>query len=203
MKTEQQAFWKGNFGTEYISRNDSAEFLAANIHLFSNIFSRISKSPNNLLELGANIGMNLKACKLLFPNCHFTGVEINKVACDQLSEEIDEAINTSIENFKVVKQYDIVLLKGVLIHIAPENLALVYEKIFDSSSRYILLIEYFNPTPVAIPYRGHEDKLFKRDFAGEMLSIYPNLELAACGFSYRNSIFPQDDVNWFLLEKMN
>jgi spore coat polysaccharide biosynthesis protein SpsF len=55
-----------------------------------------------------------------------------------------------------------------------------------------------------IPYRGNEDRLFKRDFAGEMLNKYSDLSLVDYGFSYRKDpIFPQDDITWFLLEKMN
>ena len=51
-------------------------------------------------------------------------------------------------------------------------------------------------------YRGHTEKLFKRDFAGEMLDRFNDLKLADYGFVYRRDmLFPQDDINWFLLEK--
>jgi hypothetical protein len=44
--------------------------------------------------------------------------------------------------------------------------------------------------------------LFKRDFAGEMLERYPDLELIDYGFVYkRDNNFPQDDITWFLLKK--
>ena len=33
MKTEQELFWEGEFGDEYISRNQSKELLAANLYL--------------------------------------------------------------------------------------------------------------------------------------------------------------------------
>jgi spore coat polysaccharide biosynthesis protein SpsF len=94
------------------------------------------------------------------------------------------------------------LIKGVLIHIAPDQLAAVYEKLYQVSRRYILIAEYYNPTPVSIPYRGHADRLFKRDFAGEMLDRYPALELVDYGFVYhRDPLFPQDDMTWFLLQR--
>jgi len=45
--------------------------------------------------------------------------------------------------------------------------------------------------------------LFKRDFAGEMLDRFKDLELLDYGFVYhRDNNFPQDDLNWFLLRKM-
>jgi len=90
----------------------------------------------------------------------------------------------------------------VLIHINPDMLDIVYEKLYNSSNRYILIAEYYNPTPVSISYRGHSDRLFKRDFAGEMLDKYDDLELLDYGFLYhRDKYFFQDDVSWFLLEK--
>ncbi len=94
------------------------------------------------------------------------------------------------------------LIKGVLIHINPDHLEQVYNKLYHSSSRYILLCEYYNPVPVSIPYRGHEDRLFKRDFCGELMDSYHDLHLLDYGFLYhRDRHFPQDDLNWFLLEK--
>jgi hypothetical protein len=46
--------------------------------------------------------------------------------------------------------------------------------------------------------------MFKRDFAGEMLDKFQDLRLLDYGFVYhRDTQFPQDDVNWFLLEKIS
>ena len=81
-------------------------------------------------------------------------------------------------------------------------LDVVYSKLYAASKRYILVCEYYNPAPVTINYRGHDDRLFKRDFAGELMEKYSDLELVDYGFCYkRDPAFPQDDVTWFLLEK--
>ena len=81
-------------------------------------------------------------------------------------------------------------------------LALVYEKLYTASNKYILICEYYNPSPVNVSYRVHSDRLFKRDFAGEMLEKYADLKLVDYGFCYkRDNAFPQDDITWFLLEK--
>jgi spore coat polysaccharide biosynthesis protein SpsF len=91
----------------------------------------------------------------------------------------------------------------VLIHINPDRLQDVYDLLYKTSRRYICLAEYYNPTPVKVDYRGHKNKLFKRDFAGEMLDRFKDLELLDYGFVYhRDNNFPQDDLNWFLLRKM-
>ena len=83
-KTGQEKFLNGQFGDEYIGRNNSDEFLASNISFFSKIFRRIQK-PNSLIEFGANIGMNLKAIKSLYPSIDLYGIEINEKASDELS----------------------------------------------------------------------------------------------------------------------
>lgn len=203
-KTQQEEFWSGKFGDKYIERNLSKEKLAARLSLFSKIFRKTSK-PISLIEFGANIGLNLKAIKLLFPDIKLGAIEINKNASEKLSDFIgqDNVYNGSVLDFEPVVKYEVSLIKGVLIHINPEMLPLVYERLYQTSTKYILISEYYNPTPVSINYRGHEDKLFKRDFAGEMLDKFNDLRLVDYGFVYkRDNSFPLDDNNWFLLEKI-
>ena len=73
---------------------------------------------------------------------------------------------------------------------------------YNSSNRYILLWEYYNPKPVSIEYRWYNDKLFKRDFCWDILNKYPDLELKSYWFNYHwDNNFQQDDITWFLLEK--
>lgn len=94
------------------------------------------------------------------------------------------------------------LIKGVLIHINPEFLDQVYAKLYEATGRYLMVCEYYNPTPVNVNYRGHSDRLFKRDFCGEILDRYPSLQLIDYGFVYhRDPSFPQDDITWFLMER--
>ncbi len=202
-KTEQEKFWAGSFGVDYIERNKSAEYLASNLNFFSKALQRVG-TPTSILEFGANIGMNLKAIKLLFPNIELSAIEINDQAAEVLKETIpaDKINHCSIFDFEPTEKVELSLIKGVLIHINPDMLDTVYTKLYEASSKYILLCEYYNPAPVAIPYRGHDDRLFKRDFAGELMDKYPDLKLIDYGFSYkRDPAFPQDDITWFLMEK--
>lgn len=202
-KTEQEAFWAGAFGTDYIARNQGDALLASNLNFFSKAL-HAARSVGSCLEFGANIGMNLKALKLLRPGLDAHGIEINADAARQLGETIPPAqvYNTSILDFQPKRSWDLALIKGVLIHINPEVLPQVYDKLVASTSRYLLVAEYYNPTPVAIPYRGHTDRLFKRDFAGEIMERHPQMRLVDYGFAYRRDPnFPQDDITWFLMEK--
>lgn len=202
-KTEQESFWAGEFGSEYILRNRGAVLLASNLAFFGKTL-RNAHEIKSCIEIGANIGMNLKALKLLYPMQEQHGVEINADAAKELAKVIPptQVHHISILDFLPQRKWDLVLVKGVLIHIAPDVLPQVYDTLLAASGRYLLLAEYYNPVPVAIPYRGHSDRLFKRDFAGEILDRHPQLRLVDYGFVYhRDPQFPQDDITWFLMEK--
>lgn len=201
--TPQEAFWAGDFGTEYITRNDSSQLLASNLNLFTKALSQTG-NISSCIEFGANIGMNLKALQLLYPGIELKGVEINNDAARLLGDLIgkNNVHYGSIFDFSIHDKADLSLVKGVLIHIDPQMLEVVYEKLYQASRRYILICEYYNPSPVTIAYRGHSDRLFKRDFAGELLDQYTDLTLINYGFTYhRDPAFPQDDITWFLLKK--
>jgi len=202
--TEQEKFWSQGFGDEYTHRNQGDSLIARNLALFSKIFSHTQKI-NSLIEFGANRGLNIEAIKKLLPELEVSAVEINNLAVEELRKiegmEL-EIYPQSILDFNTIRVWDFVLIKGVLIHINPNCLEQVYDRLYESSERYICIVEYYNPTPVEITYRGHQGKLFKRDFAGEMLDRFKNLQLLDYGFVYhRDSHFPQDDLTWFLLEK--
>jgi pseudaminic acid biosynthesis-associated methylase len=200
--TEQEAFWAGEFGDEYSDRNIGAEWIAANTALFAKVIDR-TRSVKSVIEFGANIGLNLRAIDTLIANAELAGVEINTHAADELRAWGKcEVVEESILDFDVERTYDLSLIKGVLIHINPDELVNVYDRLYDSSSKYVCVVEYYNPSPVALPYRGHENRLFKRDFAGEIMKRFPDLELVDYGFCYHaDPNFPQDDVTWFLMKK--
>lgn len=202
--TPQEGFWAGEFGSDYIGRNDSQQLLASNLNFFTKALMQAGR-VGSAIEFGANIGMNLRALQLLYPDVTLRGVEINPDAAAQLRSHIgqDNVYEGSIFNYPVEQQVDLSLIKGVLIHINPDMLPVVYEKLYTASRRFVLVCEYYNPSPVAISYRGHADRLFKRDFAGEMMDKYPDLKLVDYGFAYRRDpAFPQDDITWFLMEKV-
>lgn len=200
--TEQEAFWAGEFGDEYTARNDGDALVAANAALFARVLARAGR-PSSVIEFGCNRGLNLRALATLLPGARLTGVEINRVAAETVERTLGIPVHTgSILDFDADERHDLALIKGVLIHIHPDELPVVYDKLYASTRRHLLVCEYYNPSPVAIPYRGHSDRLFKRDFAGELLDRFPDLALVDYGFCYhRDPVFPMDDVTWFLLEK--
>jgi len=201
-KTEQESFWSGDFGRDYTERNNNAGILASDVSLFERILSR-TPGIRSVIELGANIGLNLKALRGLLTDVELEAVEINGAAAAVLREwggcEVREM---SILDYEVKRQFDLAFTKGVLIHIDPSYLPCVYDLLHALARRYVLMAEYYNPVPVEVIYRGHQGKLFKRDFAGEFMNRFPDVCLLDYGFVYhRDPRFPMDDVTWFLMEK--
>ena len=204
-KTEQESFWAGNFGNDYIKRNSDNSLVSTNINFLSNALSK-SEILKNCIEFGANVGNNLVALRYLLPDIELNAIEINSIAREKLREIIPEEkiFKGSILEFEPIKKFDLVLIKGVLIHLNPEYLNIVYSKLVSSCSKYILLAEYYNPSPISLDYRGNKNKLYKRDFAGELLEKHNEMSLVDYGFCYKGDPnFPGDDITWFLLKKNN
>lgn len=95
--TEQESFWAGAFGDEYIGRNQGDyigrnqgdSLLASNLNFFSKSLARVH-NLRSCIEFGANIGLNIKALKLLYPDMNFRAAEINETAARHLGELIGQ-----------------------------------------------------------------------------------------------------------------
>lgn len=196
--TTQEDLWRGQFGDDYAKRNVGR--VASNTAFFSRVLARAS-GIESIIELGAGTGQNLMALRALgFAPEQMLGVEINELAA--LSILFGNVLVASILDLTLPRQYDLAFTKGVLIHIAPDDLHTVYRKLYEASRRYVLICEYYNPTPVSVEYRGVKDALWKRDFAGDMLNLFEDMEVVDYGFVWhRDAMAPQDDLHWWLMEK--
>ena len=201
--TSHEIFWKGDFGDEYTDRNRCGEkMISCRVGNLARCLARADYIISSL-EIGSNIGYNEIALQRLYPDIKMDVVEINKKAAEACAKIKNVCVhNTSVYDFKTEDKYDLTLINGVLIYIDLEKLEEVYESLYVHSKKYILIMEYYNPVPVNVNYRGYDGQLCKRDFAGEMLEKYSDLDLLDYGFIYhRDKAFPMDDFNWFLLEK--
>lgn len=197
---DQERAWAGEHGNEYNRRSPGSE--EANYHLFKKAL--YAAGPiGSVVELGAGQGANIRALARLYPNAELAGVELNKQAAEVLAAttKCTRVYNLALNDWEPDRAWDLALTKGLLIHIPPDELGLAYETLHRAARRWILIAEYYNPTPVMIPYRGQDNLLWKRDFAGELLDRYKDLRLVSYGFVYRRDAAPQDDITWFLLEK--
>lgn len=190
--------WRGEFGDSYTKRNIADN--ESNIEFFRRIFDDGPHMISSIMEFGCGKGANLCALELIFPEAKKYGVEINELAASEASN-YGKITNGSFFDYKVEETFDLVLTKGFLIHIAPEWLHYAYKTIYESSNEYILICEYYSKQPQEIEYRGQKGALWKRDFCGDIMDKYPDLELIDYGFVYDRDPYPQDSINWWLLEK--
>lgn len=202
---ETEDFWAGPEGTAYTKRNevtvDSAEDFFGRV--FSGLIGDIRK-VQTAIELGANRGHNLLALKRFIPWLETTAVEINGTAIEAMWEAkaADHVIMESLLELGDPKQpFDLVLTKGVLIHIWPASLPRAYDVIHRWTRRYILLAEYYAPTIEMINYRGQDNRLWKGPHAEHMLKRFEDLRLVDYGFVSKLDPHPQDDITFWLLEK--
>ncbi|QDT17292.1 pseudaminic acid biosynthesis-associated methylase [Alienimonas californiensis] len=201
---EQESFWRGEFGDAYVDRNAAETLLAGNLAHWAATLRR-APGVTSALELGCNVGANLQALRLLRPGIKLSAVEINEKAARAAREAFPHAEISlgSLLDYEPAGTFDLVFTCGVLIHQAPDVLPHIYDLMHRASARYLMVCEYYNPSPVEISYRGHTGKLFKRDFAGDLLDRFDDLRLVDYEFVYRRDpVYPRDDTTWFLLEKV-
>src|SRR5471030_994530 len=201
-RSTQEELWAGEFGNDYIIRNRDGALISSNRALFDKILS-CTTGVTSAIEFGPNIGNNLRALRELMPEGDLHSVEINAAAAQEIRALVGATVEVaSVLEFEPARQWDLSFTKGVLIHLPPEALPDIYDKLAAASSRYVMVCEYYNPSPVEVTYRGHEHALFKRDFAGEIMDAHPELRLVDYGFTYhRDPMHPLDDSTWFLMEK--
>jgi len=203
--TEQEKFWAGQFGEDYIARNEATpDNISGNLFFFAKILPKLERRPDSIIEFGSNIGVNLRAIRLLQPQAHLTAIEINKSAVTRLREDnvAHEVIHSSLLEFSPTRKYKLSFIKGVMIHISPSQLVDLCHKLAGSSSDYVLIAEYYNRRSEKVEYRGHENKLFRSDFGGLFLDTCADFSLVDYGFSYyRDQFEQQDDLTWWLFQR--
>lgn len=198
---EQQSFWANDYANDYIKKNlefDSKLGEEAWLKMLAK-----SDEINTVLECGCNIGRNISFLNNILPTATKSIIEISEPAFEFVTTnyELDKAFNGAIEKSKLERKFDLVFTMGVLIHIHPNNLHAIMQKIYDYSDKFILIGEYFNRTPVMLKYHGQENKLFKQDF-GKLFIENFSVTLVDYGFLwghiYDSAGF--DDITWWLFK---
>jgi pseudaminic acid biosynthesis-associated methylase len=167
-----EQIWGGQFGNEYVSRNRVNPALRQDF--WRGIMTRYI-SPT-VLEVGCNLGANLRPISIVAPATSLTGIDINATALGELHREAP-AVRLSRASASALpfadRSFDLVFTCGVLIHQPPELLPFIMDEIVRCSRRYVLCAEYFSPDTVEVPYRGQTRALFKSDFGRTYEERYP------------------------------
>jgi spore coat polysaccharide biosynthesis protein SpsF len=204
--TKQEQLWRGDFGDAYTGRNalSEAKLAALTAHWAAILRPTVGAPPRSILEVGANIGLNLRAL------AHLTGAELyalepnararatliaaGVVSAGRALDGLCQAIPLGSGSVELA------FTSGVLIHIHPDNLLAACREIHRVSARYIACIEYFSDKPQELLYRNQSEALFKRDFGGFYLDNFPDLRVLDYGFAWKRTT-GLDNLTWWLFEK--
>ena len=204
-QTPQLDLWRGDFGRAYIQRNAiTEETIATRVRMWSRMLERALPEPRSILEVGANIGLNMHALSRMC-TAELFAVEPNAVAREQLATSGCMPVCNISEGFAATVPHedasrDLVFTSGVLIHIDPAHLEASCREIHRVSRRFILCSEYFSSEPREIRYRGLDGHLFLRDFGRFWLETCPDLCLIDYGFFWRGAGYA-GDLTWWLFGK--
>lgn len=198
--TRLEALWAGDFGDAYIERNKDAE--TGRRSFWEHQLGRLGVP--SVLEVGCNIGGNLRWIAELIGAENVAGIDVNEKALEILRKRVpgvDARLARGAELPFEDGAFDLVFTTGVLIHQDPETqLEPMMREIVRVSSRYVIAGEYHAEELTEVPYRGQEGALFKQDFGALYQRLFPELELVDDGFlSPREGRW--DDLTYWILRK--
>ena len=203
-KRIQDAFWTDEYADDYRLKNSEFDTELGR-QGWAKILEKADLIKKTYLEVGCNIGRNLDQLSLLDPSLQPSVIEINSKALEfvRARHALQHSFCGPAQEASFSKaEFELVFTSGVLIHVPPGDLLGVMAKMHEWSSKYIVIAEYFNRTPVSIEYQGRPNLLFKRDF-GAMFADNFDVSLVDYGFLW-GRIFDAagfDDITWWLFEK--
>ena len=200
--------WQGQFGESYLGRNQpsdqTTEEAAA---VFGRMLSGVAGDIGSVLEVGANLGINLRGLRRVLPAAAMTALEPFAQAVAELRRQkkalgLADVLEASTYEIPADDgAFDLTFTNGVLIHVPPDKLPTAMREIVRASRRFVLCSEYFSHTPVEIPYHGQSGMLWKRDFGQMYLDTCPGLKVRSYGFIWQAEFPHYDNLNWWLFEK--
>lgn len=193
-----ESLWTTEFGDDYVDRNRAAGDKRG---AFWNELL-LDMKVRNVLEVGCNMGANLRWVADHVPQQDIWGIDVNQKALRELRNSMPDinAFWTAARELPFRDGlFDLVFTMGVLIHQPERSLPLVMSEIVRCSRRYVLCGEYFSEQTTEVAYRGQTGALFKRDYGRIYEELFPQLKLRRKGFLGKPEGW--DDVTYWLFEK--
>jgi len=185
---KQMNFWGGEPGRAYVDRNplnlQESDILYLRDYGITRreLNERFLGDLNHglkILEVGANIGLQLELLRLMgFKN--LLGIELNNYAVEKakkLHPQIDVIRGSAFDLPFCDGYFDLAYTSGVLIHIDPKDLPEVLDGIYRVTNRYIWCYEFAAREPVEIAYRDKQELFWKQDFLKLYTSRFPDLKI--------------------------
>jgi hypothetical protein len=208
--------WAGSFGDAYQERCQSNWASIKNrSRLFGDIFQAMENSskanpslpafPSSVIEVGGGCGDNLRAIDMIYERSR---QPIKLMSCDpnaaarKAMADVATVVPGDLDQLPYQDDAaDMVFTSGVLIHVPPADLPRAMSEIHRVAKRWILSIEYFNPTPDEIVYQDRPGMLWRRDFGQAWLDKYPTLKTVGFGWAWKAAT-GLDNVFFWCFEKV-
>lgn len=177
--------------------------------LFKQVFSWLAAMGtrgliNNVYEVGFGQGQNLIAIQQMSKGAiEVYGCEPNLRAYKAAKEALETSSLTLVDKWRgTTTKYDMVFTSGVLIHIATDQLGEFIDNMYNASSKYIVVIEYFSAEEREIPYRGQRNALWTRDYGSIIMDRHSDLRCIGYGFLWKR-MTGLDNLTYWIFEKGN
>lgn len=207
--TKQTEHWAGKNGDAYVDRNPRSttemeslyreEFGMPRSAMNTDFLGDLDKELS-ILEVGANVGVQLELLRQQGFR-ELLGIDINRNAiaeAKKLHPEVKIQEASGLEMPFEDNSFDLVYTSGVLIHIAPQDIARFISEMHRVSRKYLWGFEYYAPEYTEILYRGERGLMWKTDFAALFLSQFSDLKKV----KEKTYTMPDGNINqMFLLEK--
>lgn len=193
-----ERLWSGEFGDDYVDRNLDAYDTRGDF--WRSVVDHTG--CRSALEVGCNVGGNLRWIAPLLPENGVIGVDVNRKALATLHESVPgvDAVWAAARDLPFRdRRFDLVFTMGVLIHQPDATLPQVMHEMVRCSRRWLLCGEYYAAEQEAIGYRGHEGALFRRDYGALFSQQFPELTVRNSGLLTKEDGW--DDVTWWLFEQ--
>jgi pseudaminic acid biosynthesis-associated methylase len=194
-----EGLWSGDFGDDYVERNRAAS--EGRRPFWEHVLSALEAA--SALEIGCNVGGNLRWLAELLGAENVAGVDVNERALEVVRSEIpgvDARVASARELPFADASFDLVFTTGVLIHQSPDELPTVMDEIVRCSRRYVLCGEYRADELEEVPYRGQRGALYKQDYGRLYQERFPQLRLLEEGFLPKSDGV-WDDVTYWIFEQ--
>ena len=193
-----EELWAGEHGDEYVDRNFDA--YSKRGPWWHKMIAQTT--PTRVLEVGCNVGGNLRYIAKEAPDAQIYGIDINRKALGIVKDIVPDG-NFMLEHASDLPfkdgWFDFAFTMGVLIHQPDESLETVMREIVRVSRKYVMCGEVYSAERNSIPYRGIPESFIGRDYGGIYQKIAPELTLVDSGEMGKDEDF--DTLHYWLFEK--
>lgn len=184
-----ERFWSGDFGNAYVQRNRTVGDERG--PFWKELFA--THPVESALEVGCNVGANLRWITKHVPARNVWGIDINETALQEIRRDLP-GVNAVWSPARSLPfrdaRFDLAFTSGVLIHQPPRVLPLVMAEVVRCARRYVVCNEYYAEDLTEIPYRGQSGVLWKGDYGALYQDLFPELRLV------RSAPLPEIPGDW-------